>query len=35
MVKLLRPKAAHFGVSRDEVEKEIEKEYMEATEGRD
>jgi hypothetical protein len=32
MIKLLRPKASKFGVSRDDVEKEVEKEYLEATE---
>jgi hypothetical protein len=30
MIKLLRPNAAQYGVNRDQVEKEIEKEYLES-----
>lgn len=32
MVKLLRSKASRYGVSRDLIEKEVEKEYLEAVE---
>lgn len=35
MIKFLRPQADKFGVNREQVELEKEKEYTEATENKD